>query len=409
MKSLSPLKTGNLKGTNKAAILRSVWDLREASKPLIEKALGLSRGTVSVLVNELLLEGWLENTGRGSVSSLGGKPPTLVRINQRAGLAVGATIDRGHIEAALVDLGGNVVLHERLAHSFEQGAKATLDQLNRLLHSLIDDRPQGAPVLGVCVSSAGLVDHDAGVLIMAAHLPGWRDVPIKDAIAAEFDLPVYVDSDTRLWALAEYLFGQGRDVDNLVCVGTRLGLGCGVIIDGQLFRGVDNGAGELGHTVIDATGPLCRCGRRGCWETFTNFDVTEEHVRQHLLAGEPSCLNEWTGYQPQAVSIDQIYAAATQGDPLAVRWAVTELGYWFGVGIANLVNVFNPERVILLGKPTVLGDPFVERIREVVASSALPLLADRVEIHLSKLGERVRVLGPAAMVMHEEVLSPHER
>lgn len=409
MKSLSPITVGTLKETNMAAILRCVWDNDQVSKPQIGQALGLSRGTVSALVNELLDAGWLENTGRGSVSSLGGKPPTLVRINRRRGVAVAATLGGHQVEGALVDLGGDILLHRRLSLEAGGGPATALNRLVELIRGLLAEAPANTPPLGICVGSGGLVDHVSGVLIMAAHLPGWHNVAVRDALTAHFDLPIYVDNDARLWALAEYLYGHGRQVDNLVCIGTRLGLGCGVIIDGQLFRGVDNGAGELGHTVVDATGPLCRCGRRGCWETFTNFDVTEQQVRQRLLAGEPSCLHEWTGNNPAAVSIDQIYAAAAQGDPLAVRWAVEELGYWFGLGIANIVNIFNPERVILIGKPAVLGQPFLQRVRQTVAASALPRLLERVELRLSDLGENVRMLGPAALVILEEVLTPRER
>ncbi len=381
---------------NRLTILQLLRAEGPISKSDLAKRSAISRPTVSKVVDDLHADGLAENFGTATPSSVGGKPATLYRFNSGA-VRVGAvllTIDG--VFAAICD-GEARILCKREQHFHLDRSPATVTAivtslLSRLLYELSlasDD------LLGIGVGIPGLTDSANGIVCFAPHLPGWHDVPLQQWLADAFDVPVWLDNDCHIQALAERYRGQGADCDALMCVETGVGLAAAFLFNGQLYRGPGNTAGEVGHMTIQEDGPPCECGNRGCWESLASTTWLAQKATQALQQGRQSTIPLLDEAEAQAAAV---YAAALAGDPLALE-LVSAQGYHFGVGIANLVNAFNPQRIILHGETIAGGLPFLQAVLQTVQERALLRPRQMVEIVFSNLGDDVGLIGGASLVI----------
>ncbi|MEX1168507.1 MAG: ROK family transcriptional regulator [Chloroflexota bacterium] len=370
---------------NASLVLRALYDLGPISRAAIARLTGLTRTSVGELVAELAAEGLAEEVGRGP--STGGKQPTLVSLIDDARHMVTLDLGESTFTAALLNLRGEI----------QQRASRDLDGADgnaavALVHELIDEllaSPHNQ-ILGIGVGTPGIVDGD-GTIRWAVNL-AWTDLPLGTRLAEHYNLPTVVANDSRAAAFATFLFeGEDRPA-NLIAIKVGHGIGAGLVLDGQLFGGDGFGAGEIGHIVIEPDGAPCHCGRFGCLETVASvpgilrrafYRAAEEHARI-----------------PQ--SIEAIAAAAADGDELALG-VVRSAGRALGAAIASLTGALDVRRIVVLGSATVLGEPWLEAMRDEAQRRTLATLARDTEIVNGGPADDAVLLGTCALLLTREL------
>jgi glucokinase len=275
----------------------------------------------------------------------------------------------------------------------EEGPEVVIKRLFELGHAALEAAGSG-PVAAVGISCGGPLDAAAGVLESPPHLPGWIGVPIGRLASAEFGVPAYLENDATAGARGEHLFGAGTGVSTMVYLTVSTGIGGGAVIDGRLHHGSAGNGGEFGHVLVERGGrPCLSCGRRGCVEAYASGSSIAERAQEALAAGGDSVLARLEG-----VTAADVSRAAAEGDALARRvWdETTEL---LGSAITDLVNVFEPELVVLGGGVTRSGSMLLEPIRAQVRREAMGPAARTAEVELARLGDAVCVVGAGAVAM----------
>jgi predicted NBD/HSP70 family sugar kinase len=359
-----------------------------ASRADIARATGLSRTTVSSLVGDLKGAGLLvERTtdGDGHDQSVG-RPPVLLSFDRSAGAVVGIDFGHSHIGVVIGDLSHAVLAETWRDVDVDSSASEGLDIASELVEGALDD--SGVPrdsVLGVGIGLPGPITTENGTVGSTSILPGWVGVDAASAMRDRLGLPVRVENDANLGALAELVWGAGHGAQDFIFVSVRSGIGAALVIDGRLYRGAGGTAGELGHTLFRENGEVCRCGNRGCLET---------------VAGTVAVTGAFNAVRGEQVVIGELIERAHRGDSLAQR-VIADAGRSIGVALANLCNVFNPERVIIGGDLSAAGDILLAPINESISRYAIPSAAAEVEVLAGQLGRRAEVMGALALILHE--------
>jgi predicted NBD/HSP70 family sugar kinase/biotin operon repressor len=385
---------GSLRESNREKVVHALQTLGVASRADIARWTGLSRSTVSSIVAELHADGIVvdrEDGGREAAGS--GRPPALIALDPSAGFALGIDFGKRHLAVALADLSHEVLAERRVEMADDYEAGEGMVTAAGLVERLVDETgADPGRVIGVGMGIPGPV-HDGGTVGSSAILPGWAGTSPRERMEELLDLPVRVANDANLGALAEYTWGAGRGSCSVVYLKLATGIGAGIVIDGALFQGAGGTAGEIGHTTIDETGDICRCGNRGCLETYAG------------AAAIASLLSRSFGEQ---LDPEQVVSRAADGDA-GCRRALADAGRHIGVAVANLCNLVNPERIVVGGSMGHAGDLLLDPLRESVSLRAIPSAAEDVEIVPGELGERAELLGAVALVLQEASLAPGAR
>ncbi len=310
------------------------------------------------------------------------------------GLDIGGT----KLAAGIVTLEGVEIAQDRTPTQVEEGPTAVIDRLIELSRSVV--RQAGITmdqVIAAGVGCGGPLDPTTGIIKDPPNLPGWTDVPLVHILQEALQVPVYLENDANAGALGEHRFGAGRGVANLVYLTISTGIGGGIIINNRLYAGENGNAGEIGHMVVAYNGRPCNCGGKGCLEAYASGTSIAARAREAVASGEPSILASLAGGVEQ-ITAEHLEQAIHAGDPLATRlWVeTTEI---LGVGIASVINIFNPRRVVLGGGITNVGSLLFDPVRAIALSRAMGPLAKVVEIVPAQLGGQVGVLGAAAVAM----------
>jgi glucokinase len=253
-------------------------------------------------------------------------------------------------------------------------------------------------VRGVGVSCGGPLDTKTGVVYAPPNLPGWEAVPVKRILEDALGLPVSVENDANATAVAEWRFGAGQGTRNLIFMTVGTGIGGGLILDGRLYHGTNDLAGEVGHQTILMDGPLCGCGKRGCLEALASGPAIARLARESMMYGRHKRVLALAGGKPGDITAEHVVQAAKEGDPFA-RQILEEAGTYLGVGIANLIQILNPERVILGTIAVHAGDLILEPVRKAVADYAWERSRQVCEILPAALGDRAQDLAAVALVL----------
>ena len=358
-----------------------------ASRADIARRTGLSRSTVSTLVSDLQRDGLIvDREGPTDAVPRGGRPPVLIALGREAGVAVGIDFGKRHLAVAVGDLSHAILAETRREMPDDYDASRGLDEAEELAREVLEDA-QVAPdeVLGVGLGVPGPVHLATGTVGSSAILPGWVGARVAEEMSDRLQLPVHVDNDANLGALAELHWGAGRGRSSLAYVKIATGIGGGLVLRGRLFRGAGGTAGEIGHTTIDEAGPICRCGSRGCLESFAATPAIVELLRPSLGPD---------------LTAELVIQRAREGD-LGARRAIGDAGRHIGSALANLCNLFNPELIVVGGTLAAAGEILMEPMREAVTRRAIPSAAEDVEIVPGVLGERAEMLGAVALVIYE--------
>jgi len=370
----------------------------------IYKQTNFRRTTISHITRELLEEGKLVEVGR-SDNPLGRKQ-ILLKLNEQFGYIVGIEFDDQQILAGLMDLHPTVVTVISEPTDLSRGRDGLLDQLKRIARKAIQAAGiDPSRVVGIGIADPGLVDSRRGVTIMSSTIDSWNDVPLREIFEEEFQVPVVVESKTRAKALAEQVLGSGSKQNNIIYLDYGAGIGAGVIIDGQLLYGHDCGAGEIGHMHMTDVGPACKCGSTGCLEAIAGTGALEGRARKALSEGAVSRVLALAGGEIADVTAWMILESAHAGDKMCGN-LVSELARDLGVGLANVVNLFNPAVLVLDKRLEPGGDFLLDQIMRVLKGFALATFSTKMDLRYSTLGEEGGILGLGLSVLDKRFAIP---
>lgn len=379
-------------------VLNLVWERRAVSRAEIARGTGRSRSTISEVVGRLLVTGLVAEVGAGE--SRGGRRPILVGFQDDAGVILGVDVGATHISAILTDLRGRVLAWRERAHPVRtdpKGAAALITGLGEAC--LAEWNGEQSRLMGIGVAVPSPVDPGSPDRVLERVLPAWRGHGVLDRLNRVFGVPVFVDNDANLGAVAERWWGEAVGIDDFVYLKVATGVGAGIMIGGEIYRGSTGVAGEIGHVAIDPGGPECVCGNRGCLATFVGTRQLVDRARS-LLDGYPDSALAGT-----ELGIRTIEDAALADDPLALQ-VVNEAAVRLGIVVAGVLNLLNPGSVILGGSLARVGDRLVKPLREAVATRTLVASAGASDIRTSDLGERAVALGAATHVLVAALANP---
>jgi glucokinase-like ROK family protein len=404
--SLAKLNTADqawVRRMNRAIILEVFRTYKTLSRARLASETGLNPSTVSNIIGELIQENLIRETD--FIQSSTGRPGRLLELNPKGGCALGIEINVDYIEILITDFAANVLWRQRQASAPEAGQDGIMQQVLQLAKQA-SEVIQGCKsrLLGVGVGVPGLVDVSSGLLRLAPNLH-WVDVPIRDVLASHFDCPIYVENEANAAALGEYYFGAVRNVKDFIYLSTGIGLGSGIIMGGKLFRGMFGYAGEAGHMTLDVTGELCGCGKRGCWETFVGPRAVEQRVRRSLTLGAQSILHDMAKGDLQNIVFDDVVQAAQAGDQTAMD-AVSEVAFYLGIGIANLVNLLNVEVIVLGGALNTASSILLKDVERIVFENTLAPGREHLRIIPSAHGTDACIMGAIALVLDDILCEP---
>ncbi|MGI5340634.1 ROK family transcriptional regulator [Streptomyces sp. CA-181903] len=377
----TPGSQSSLHRANLERVVRAVRRSGALTQAEIARTTGLSAATVSNIVRELKDNGTVEVTPTSS----GGRRARSVSLSGDAGIVVGVDFGHTHLRVAIGNLAHRVLAEEAEPLDVDASATQGLERAEHLVKTLIAATGiEPGKIVGVGLGVPGPID-ESGVLGSTAILPGWAGTNPRDELATRLDVPVHVDNDANLGALGELVWGAGRGAADLAYIKVASGVGAGLVINGQIYRGPGGTAGEIGHITLDESGPVCRCGNRGCLETFT----AHRYVLPLLHSAHGPDLTA-----PRMVRL------ARDGDA-GCRRVIADVGRHIGSGVASLCNLLNPSRVVLGGDLAEAGELVLAPIRESVGRYAIPSAARQLEVVPGALGGRAEVLGALALVLSE--------
>ncbi len=311
-------------------------------------------------------------------------------------LILGVDLGGTKILTAVVDPTGKMVSRDHSVTPASRGPEAVvqaiLDSADRAL-SQAGIRSTDLCTIGV--GAPGLSDPGTGVLFTSPNLPGWEDVPLGDIVEKKFEKKVFLINDANAAAVGEFFFGAGRTARNFIYVTISTGIGGGVMIDGRIYTGSTGTAGEIGHMTIDPKGPPCNCGNIGCWEQLGSGTALAREARRNILAGVRTSILNHAGGDVEKVNAEIIHRAAQNGDSLAME-LIAQTGMYIGIGLANLINLFNPELIVIGGGLSNIGEMLLEPAYREAEHRSFKQSFRAVRFLQAELGRNSGVLGAAA-------------
>ena len=311
---------------------------------------------------------------------------------QRIGVDVGGT----NVKIALVSDEGKIIYSNSIPTRAEMGYEYTVNSMKEAIRELLKEtKLEAKDIEGMGFGFPGQIDCQKGIVRLAPNIPGWVNVPIAEIMEKEFGISTRVDNDVRTAALGELNYGAGIGCQNMVCITVGTGIGSGLVINGKLVRGASNAAGELGHIKLNMEGgPLCGCGDRGCLEAYASGPSIVAMAEEYIRGGKSTRYRELANPEitPYIVSV-----AAQEGDPVA-RQIFRIMGEYIGMGLTSVVNLLNPEKIIIGGGVAAAGDLLFDPIKETIAKRAMTIQKEAVEIVPAQLGNNAGVIGASLLI-----------
>ncbi|WP_042221605.1 ROK family transcriptional regulator [Oceanobacillus manasiensis] len=368
-----------MKSVNKSIILNKVRTSEPISRAQIAKETKLTPPTVSSIVKELLEEGIVRESSLGE--SKGGRKPTMLHIDPNAFYIVGVDAGPESVTSILTDLAGNIV-HRADSQLY---TPITNEQFMGILKDAIRETilapsREKRDIIGIGVAMHGVVNIDSGTSLIAPNLK-LKNIPIKAELEREFSLKVKVENDARAMALGESWFG-GHASSSMVAVNIGRGVGAGLVINGKLYHGDRDIAGEIGHMTIDLNGPVCTCGNTGCLQAFVAGPAITARSQKEGVTGEE-------------------IAKLAQGGDKEAKDLLKETGKLIGIGLVNLIHLVNPEKIVLGGGVMKSEKFMLPTVKETISDRGLTTDAKETNVSVTKLGDHATLLGAVALLLVE--------
>lgn len=370
-----------VKEGNKSLVLKKIMNHSPISRAAVAQEVGLNKGTVSSLVNDLLEDDLIYESGPGKSS--GGRRPVMLLFNEKAGYSVGIDIGVNYLLGVLTDLNGNICNEKEVTFK-----NLSYEEIEMQLFNTIDYLMASAPqsthgVIGIGVGVPGIVDNN-GEILLAPNLK-WKNLNLKLVLENKYQLPIIIENEANAGAYGEKKFGAGKDSEHIIYISAGIGIGVGLILNGSLYKGSNGFSGELGHMTIQVNGPTCRCGNKGCWELYASEQAL-------LTAAEKMKLSSLTGKE---LELSDLLALAEQGDPKVIS-LFEQAGDYLGVGINNIINSFNPQQVIIGNRMASSYKWLNKTLTDRVSNQALWFQQNDLTICFSELSTFSSALGVSA-------------
>jgi len=367
---------------NKKYILRTIYNEEGISRNELAAKSGLSLITVSKFVSELISDGIVEEYG--TLESTGGRRSSMLRVNPNCAYIIGIDIGAHSTKIGVVQINGELVEKELVESNNMPAQGISLEELCAKIENIIEkygfDR-----LLGIGVGISGMVDPDGGKVIFCPNISGWDGVNVCEILKKRFSVPVFLDTSFRCMALAEQWFGIGKGIKNQIFISIGYSIGAGIIIDSKIFRGNGGFSGELGHVQVEESGVRCTCGNYGCLELYATLPVIFGRIANNLA--------EFKGYSPLKNIMDNsgyfdkndLIQALQDGDKIVYE-DLMYVGKLIGIAIANMINIINPELVVLGGGVIEIFPIITNKVKETIRERALIPVQQNLTVKNSSLG-----------------------
>lgn len=389
---------GLMRKLNKDAVLELVRQAGPISRADLARHTLLSPSTISAITLELIEAQLVRETGAGL--SRGGRRPVLLEFNREAALVVGVEMGVTHLTVLVTNLAPDILVRYEVPFTVavhpEVGIERLIEGIRAALGQLQVNNGGLSRIAGIGIGVPGPVDVAQGALVAPPLIPQWDGYPLSAELNERLGLPVLIDNDATLGVWGEYTFGAGQGVDALAYVKLGTGIGCGLICNGELYRGARGYAGEIGHLMVAQNGPPCRCGSYGCLEAMAGGEAVAQQAKLALKAGHHSTLANIA--DPNTITAREVAAAAAAGDALG-RQILNTAGRLLGIALADLVNLLNPGRIVIGGGLVQAGEPLLAPLRDTVRAQAMRASGRATEIVPAALGGDSIALGAVAMVL----------
>ncbi|MDC3412098.1 ROK family transcriptional regulator [Aquibacillus sp. 3ASR75-11] len=375
-----------VKKGNKSLVLETIKECFPISRADIAQQTGLNKGTVSSLVNELLQEQLISESGPGESS--GGRRPVMLHFNKVAGYSIGIDLGVNYLLGVLTDLEGNICFEKKVSYK-----KLSYEEIEKKLFQVIDFLISSAPpspygIVGIGVGVPGTVSI-SGEILLAPNLE-WKNVQLQSSIEKKYDIPVTIENEANAGAYGEKKFGVGKEFDNIIYISAGIGIGVGLILNGKLYKGSNGFSGELGHMTIQVNGIKCRCGNEGCWELYAS---------EQALLNEAEKLKIKTA-QNEEVTLEDLIKLAENGDNKIIR-LFEKIGDYLGVGVNNIINIFNPEQIIIGNRMAASGKWLKKTLEQRMITHTLWYQHEDMNINFSELSTHSSALGVSALTVEK--------
>lgn len=378
-----------IKNLNKRVILDMIrFTPGGISRAELARQMDLTRSAVSAIIDDLLLTGIVREAESGPAS--GGRRPILLEIDPQQGYVAGVDMGATHVGILIADFSARVLFETEIAFDINQPPEEGVALIDAAFRSLLERSGLTLQQLrGVGIGVPGPVVAEAGTVGAPPIMPGWDGYPIRGRFQDLWGCPVALGNDAEMGALGEWAYGAGRGERNITYVKVGTGIGAGFLLDGHIYRGATGCAGEIGHITIQENGPLCTCGNRGCLEALSGGRAVARRAREAVKLGRRTQL---ANIEVDAITARDVANAARLGD-LVAQQIVAEAGSYLGIAIADLVNLFNPNMVIVGGGVAQMGDLLLDPIRQAVRERSLRPAAQAVRVTAATLGRRSSSMG----------------
>ena len=366
------------------------------SRSELARQLGLTRAAVSTIIGDLIVSGLVHETEDGPAT--GGRRPILLELNPRRGNLVGIDLGATHYDMLVTDFAGRVINEAEARLDIRMDPDSYLRRIDDAVRAMLADAQlKMDDVLAIGMGVPGPISTAAGTVVAPPIMPGWDKYPIRIKAQELWSRPVSLNNDAELGALGEWAHGAGRGERHLAYIKVGTGVGAGLLLDGKIFQGATGCAGEIGHVTVRDDGPLCTCGNYGCLEAMAGGGAIAKKAREAVLAGKRTQLASI--HSVNEITARDVAHAARLGD-LVAQQIMTEAGGYLGIGIASLVNVFNPSMIVIGGGVAQVGDLLLDPIRQVVRDRSLRSAAQAVRITAAVLGRRSTSMGAVVQALN---------
>ncbi len=394
---------------NRLLILNGVRVSGPITRVAVAHRTGLSRTTVSSIVDELLADNLLFEGKTVEAAPTGGRRATLLHFNADAGYVIGVDLGRSHLTLLLTNLAGQIIARRSGPFDASLGPEICLQQVIASLMDFTAEHQIGwHQIIGVGLGIPGPMDAASRMLVRPPRMPGWDQFDMRTVMERACKVPMYFDNDANMGARGESQYGAARNVDNMAYVKVATGIGCGLIVNGDIYRGSSGAAGELGHVTIDDNGPVCDCGNRGCLEVVAGAAAVTMAASRGVY---PDSSGKRDGHDDHDIEssaagprrtgpldVADVVHAALAGDTVAQE-AIERAGYHIGIALAGLVNIFNPSLILLDGSMARAGEFLLGPIRQGIARRSLAASSAATRIEMAQLGDNAIALGAVATVI----------
>ena len=386
---------------NKREVINCIRTHNSVFKAEIARMTGLSIPTVMKIVDEFVEKGLVRETGKGE--STGGKPPRMLEFVHDAMYSIGVDIGKTNISVLLMDLAGNVIGKSVVPTGETEDPAQIIGKVTGEIHRVMEaTKIPRECILGIGIGLPGLIDSENGIVLFSPDF-GWEHFDVRTPFAKEFSMPILIENSTRAMALGEKWFGVATEVENFICLNVGYGIAAAFVLDGELYYGKSGTCGEFGHLTLKNDGPKCDCGNYGCLEALSSGNAIAKTMKQLLQEGKESTVIKFTpNHDMVEIEAKTVFEAAQAGDPLSQK-VVSEALEYIGIGLAGMINLFDPELIVASGGIFKNGDMVLEEVSTSMKQRRMKYAGRKVKILLSKLGSDGTAIGAATLLIKKMI------